>query len=224
MALTKEERAEIARANMAKAREARAAKKIAALADPATAEPSIAVAEGGEPALMPALEIDPETLEADPAFEALDAFDRYLSGLDAETRELLGEDELRRIYAENEKKALEEKRTARRQVARERALQHAKIEAGLMPVTAIEHQKWLDRMNEKVSFVVDLPEFSDVGLRIDGIIYLHGFRYTVTRAQYESFRDIIYRARQAELDFEGRGRSHWLRKQATGTLGERLDA
>ena len=73
------------------------------------------------------------------------------------------------------------------------------------------------------SFLVDLPELGDFGLRIDQNIFLHGFTYTVTRAQYDSFREIVWRNQQAELEFEGRGRGHWLRRQARGSVGARED-
>jgi hypothetical protein len=63
----------------------------------------------------------------------------------------------------------------------------------------------------------------DSGLRIDGKIFLHDRVHEVTRAQADSFREILYRARMHELDFEGRSRSHWLRRQATGTYGEYVD-
>jgi|SRR5579859_7717306 len=142
-------------------------------------------------------------------------FEIFVSSLDAETRAILNAPgELEAIFAAQEKKAAEAKREKLRRAAVERANHHAQVNAGLLPAEAIEHARLQQWLNEKVTYRVELPEMSDVGLRIDGQIYFHGQSYTVTRAQYLTHRDIIYRNQQTELDFEGRSRSHHLRRRA----------
>ena len=57
----------------------------------------------------------------------------------------------------------------------------------------------------------------------DGIVYLHGMPATVTMAQYLSYRYMEWASKQAELEFEGRSRSHHLRQHAIGALNVRLN-
>ncbi len=151
----------------------------------------------------------------------LTPFELFLQTLDAETRELVGEAELQAIFTAQEVKARQERRDKLKKTATERALHHARVGAGLLSDTAVEHSAWQERMNRKVKWTIDLPDSADIGLRVDGVIYLHGHEYTGTMAQYLSFREIEYRSKQAELDFEGRGRLHHLRKNA-GFLNARL--
>jgi hypothetical protein len=209
--MTEEQKAKAA-ANLAKARAARAEKRLAAEAFPAPV-----LAPAGEPPLPLEDPVD----EQDEKPVELDDFGRFLAALDAETRDLLTDDELRVIYNEQTAKAKAEKRAAAKKAVADRALQHARVESGLMPTEAIEAARTRDRMAEMVRFTVDLPELGDYGLRIDQQIFLHGFTYTVTRAQYDTFAEIVWRNQQAELEFEGKGRGHWLRRRARGSVGAR---
>jgi hypothetical protein len=219
--MTEEQKAK-ASANLKAAREKKIAaaneRKLAAQTFPApiiaksvaTEEPApVAEDFSGTPLFDP---LDQDEAVAEP--EPLDDFGRFLLALDAETKELLTEDELRDIYEQQMAKAKAEKRAAAKKAAADRALSHARVESGLMPAEAIEAAKVRDRMNEMVRFTVDLPELGDTGLRIDQMIYLHGHTYTLPRAKYESYREIIWRNQQQELEFEGKGRGHWLRRQA----------
>lgn len=192
-----------AAANRAKAKEAAEAE-----VEEIFEAPAVAVAEPIEPAVEEIGEPAP-----------LDDFGRFLLTLDAETRGLLSDVDLRVIYEVETKRALEEKKAQAKLAVKARAERHAKAVAGLTPAASLEQQAWQDRMNEKVRFTPDLPEFGDVGLRIDQMIYIHGRTVTVTRAQYDSYRDIVYRNQQAELTLEGRSRDHWLRRQARGSMG-----
>ncbi len=171
------------------------------------------------PVVAPAGIIEPRDEPEVEEPEELDDFGRFLVSLDAETRELLNDDELRDIYEAQMAKAKAEKRAAAKKAVTDRALQHARVESGLMPAEAREAAEVRDRMAELVKFTVDLPELGDIGLRIDQHIFLHGFTYTVPRAQYDSFREIVWRNQQSELEFEGKGRGHWLRRQARGSVG-----
>lgn len=218
-ALTPEQLLELRRANLAKGRKTRA-ERAAQKAGPPEPEP---VRE------MPRIEIDEGAGPELPVISAAAVpspedtpFDRFLSGLDAETRELLDEAELRAIFAAQTVKAKAERKTALQKSATEKALHQAKVEAGVLPAAAIADAAWKARMAEKVTFTPDLPSLGDIGLRVDGTVYLHGHRVTVTMGQYLSFREMEWRAKQAELDFEGRARDHHLR-QGAGSLNLRLN-
>ena len=70
------------------------------------------------------------------------------------------------------------KREKLKKAATEKALQAANVSAGLLPADAVAHAEWRRRMDRKVTFTPDLPELDDIGLRVDGVVYLHGFPNT----------------------------------------------
>lgn len=173
------------------------------------------------PAIMPGEAPVPVSEDDEPnatVSEPLDDFGRFLQTLDAETRDLLGEDDLRDIYAEQQKKAREEKRAGLKKAVAARAKHHALVGEGLLPQSAVDDQIWRDRMNEQIRHTIDLPEMGDIGIRVDQRVYLHGHTYVMTRAEYESIVSIEYQAQQAELLFEGKDKRHWLRRRARGSL------
>lgn len=149
-----------------------------------------------------------------PAPASTEGFEEFLLTLDRETRELLSIPKLMAIYeagiarAEEERVKLVEKR------AMERALGNARERKGLVPAAQADQLARQRQLAEKVKFTPDLPEIGDVGLRIDGQIILHGHEVTITRAQFESLREICWRNKQAELDFEGKSRLSQLRRAA----------
>jgi hypothetical protein len=202
MAELTEEQKQVRRDNLAKARAARSKRAAAEESFPA---PVVAV--GGE--IEEVVEDEAEPVE-------VDEFGRFLAALDDETRELLTDGELRDIFEQQQAKAKAERKVALKKAATERAARHARIESGLMTPADEAAAALRDRMAEMVRFTVDLPELGDYGLRIDQQVFLHGFTYTVTRAQYDSFREMVWRNQQSELEFEGRSRGHWLRRQARG--------
>jgi len=173
--------------------------------------PEIVEGEFGQP--------EPEIAEP----EELDDFGRFRMTLDAETLDLLGDDELRAIWADQLAKAKAEKRAATKKAVASRAKHHALVVEGLLPQDVIADQVWRDRMAEQIRFTVDLPEVGDIGLRIDQKVYLHGHSYTVSRSEYESMRSTIYQAQQAELLFEGKDKRNWLRRRARGSLERNED-
>ncbi len=166
-----------------------------------------------EPAAPPETEGEPE-----------DAFARFLMAQDAETRELLSDIELRVIYEQETKRAADEKKAAAKKGALAKAQRHARMVAGLIPAEQAEIAARLDRLNQKVTWTVNMPEAGksgmlvDVGVRIDGKLLYHGQRVTGTLAQYESYREIEWRAHQNELDFQGQSRLSRLRRTAIGAL------
>jgi hypothetical protein len=153
-----------------------------------------------------------------------DPFQLFLVSIDAETRDLLGMEELGRIYAEQLAKALAEKRKTKRKAAEEAALNAARMEAGLVPAATVEAMAVAKRNAEIVTALIELPpagehgEIADIGLRIDGVVYLHGMRYQMTRAQWDSRREMLYRAAQHELEFQGQNmrRRRWMLGRAMG--------
>lgn len=215
-----EDQKEVLRTRLERARAAKRLKTAEAELVAVEAETKLIIVEG-EPLAPPIEDVEGEPPTDEPA--TLDAFGRFLITLSAETRELLNEAELHGIFDAQIAAARTEKKAAAKKAVMARALHHARVEEGLMPQNAIEDAALRDRMQEMVRFTVDLPELGDVGLRVDGNIYLHKGTYNLTRAQYESFREMVYKNQQAELDFEGRGRGHWLRKQARGSVGESLN-
>lgn len=173
--------------------------------------------------------IVPGELVPDPDFdevvveEPLDEFGRFLQTLDAETRDLLGIEELRTIYADQQKKAREEKRAATKKAVAARAKHHALVAEGLLSADALTDQAWLDRMNETVRHTIDLPELGDIGIRVDQKVFLHGHTYMLTRAEHASIISMEYQAQQQELLFEGKDKRHWLRRRARGSMAAMRD-
>ncbi len=172
--------------------------------------PPVGAPEGDPPPAEPVID-EPE---------ALDDFGRFLLSLDAETRELLDVAELRSIYADQQKKAREEKRAATKKAVAARAKHHALVAEGLLPVEAIADQEWRDRMfGEKVHHTIDLPELGDIGIRIDQKVFYHGHGYWFNRAEFADIISMEYQAQQQELLFEGKDKRHWLRRRARGSMG-----
>ncbi len=214
---TKEELNAERAANLAKARAAKAEK---------LAQTSAAPEE--KPIVMPRIPDDDEPMavvieEPPPASGKQTPFETFLSSLDAETRELVGEAALQAIFEAQEIKARDAKREKLKKAATEKAMQAANVQAGLLPADAVEQAAWRRGMDRKVTFTPYLPDLGDIGLRVDGIPYLHGVPVTVTMAQYLSFRHMEWASKQAELEFEGRSRSHSLRQSAIGKLDMRLN-
>lgn len=209
------------RANLEKARAARKERLAAAkAAEPAAeTEPVEEVferpvaAEGG-------VYVGPED-EAEEAAPVetveLTPFQRFVLSLDPETRDLLDDEQLAGIWQEQQAKARAEKAATAKKRVTERALQAARIAEGVIAPASATEIAWKERMAEPVEFTIHLPVTGgiaaqgfdvgpvDVGLRIDNRIFLDGHKYTMMRAQFDSYRDILYRANQNELAFEGKG-------------------
>ena len=157
-------------------------------------------------------------------------FQLFLFSLDAETKELLGIDELREIYAAQVAKAFAEKKASKKKSAADQAMHAARMEAGLVPMATREAMETARRNAELVRFTVELPpagdqgEVPDIGLRIDQKVYLHGHTYTLPRAQYDSYREMIYRAGEHELTFKGQNRRQrqWLLGRALGSVDRHI--
>lgn len=163
----------------------------------------------------PAVEVEdvPE-----PATAAQSRYDVFYASLSDETREMLSDAELRAVFMASEKKAAEERRAQLQKQAAEKALSIARADAGLVPREQAEALALRERNNRKVKWRVNLPFVGDTGgtadegLKIDGRVYYHGQEVTTTYAEWLSCREMLYRLRQHEMDFEGRGRLHHLRR------------
>ena len=202
-------------------------------------------AKHAEKAAAPAEAVDPPAVEAEEIVEAMPLvegeeafapepepavlapmtpFDIYLSTLTDETRDLLTEDELRKAFEDGELEAREEKRKKLRQQARDRALAAARATEGLIPAEKIEQMATAEKMNKKVKVRIQLPFVSDsggvsaAGVTLDGMTYYHDQEYVMPMGRALTIRDILYRLHQNELDFEGKGRLHGLRRQHASTV------
>lgn len=208
--MSEEQRAELSR----KMRERHAAKKAASAAAPD--EPVETIVTDWE-----RTEAGPEAVIEDVPAEApatASRYDVFLTSLPDETRELLDDAELRAVFAASEKKAKDERRTQLQKQAAEKALGMARADAGLVPKEQAEALALRERNSRKVKWRVSLPFVADTGgtadegLKIDGRTYYHGMDVTTTYAEWLSCREMLYRLRQHEMDFEGRGRLHHLRR------------
>jgi hypothetical protein len=202
-----------------------------------------AAAPEPEPTLMPAVPREgelrgepddwqpPAPLLGDiPVVGLPDPFEAFLAAQDAETRAVLTDAELRVIYELEVKRAAEAKHAAAKKLAAHRAQRHAQAVDGLIPAEQLAAAAQRERLNRKVSWVVNMPEAGnsgmliDEGVRIDGRLLYHGQKVTGTLAEYESYRSIEWLAHQNELDFQGRGRLSRLRQTATGFINNRTSA
>jgi hypothetical protein len=144
--------------------------------------------------------------------EPLDDFERFLAAQDADIRDMLSDLELRVIYDAEQKRAAEEKKTAAKKLAVQRAQRHARSTAGLIGPAAIAAADLREWLNQIVVWTVNMPEAGnsgtliDEGLRIEGKFLPHGTEQTTTLAVYLSAREIMERARENERQFQGRSR------------------
>ena len=60
------------------------------------------------------------------------------------------------------------------------------------------------RLDELVDFTIDLPEGGGEGLLIDGVMYHQGRTIEVTRAKFESMREMQARAWMAQAEIDGK--------------------
>ncbi len=195
-----------------------------------------AAPEEPAPEVMPALDegpgvSDPEDEMAPsepPQAGMTDPFQRFLAELDDETRELLTEEDgsipqLEAIWAARVKAAKDARREVAKKQATARADRMAKTDAGLVSpqdAAAAALQRSMDR---KVSWVVEMARDAngnliDEGYRINGELLYHGRHVTGTYGEWLSYREMVYRARNHEMDFEGKGLLNEQRRLSTGAL------
>ena len=137
---------------------------------------------------------------------ALDRRERLLQGIDPSVADLISDEELDEIEAEE--------RAAAEATRKERALkdvraslrQRARIENDLISADTLRTQAERKRLAEEVTFRVNLPgsgagHAAQHGFRVDGVVYQDGFVYTRPRAVYESLLGMHYRAHRNEIEF-----------------------
>ena len=154
----------------------------------------------------------------------VDGFELFVAGLEAETREVMTEAELRAIYDAQLKTAMDERKAMRKKAATEQAAHAARMAAGLVSGDTIEAMETLRHNSRITSIAIELPpsgeqgEVCDIGLRIDGRIFLHGRRYDVTEGQAASMRENLYRIGDMEQTFKGQNKAYraWLMGRAMG--------
>lgn len=211
--MTREERKERKEQQIAAARATLAARRESQAQEPATLdegmmasdEPPIEEAEGG--VIAPVSEPEPA-----PARNSL------LAGLDPELAAELSDDELQQIMAEAMVAARAEMKAEKKRRAKEAALKIARARVGLTPGRQIAAEKEDARLNEIIMHRIDIPEAGAVsptgqpeGIRIDQKLYRLGVTYPMTRAVFETIRDIENKAWMSEALFEGKRRNHYNR-------------
>jgi hypothetical protein len=155
---------------------------------------------------------------------AVDGFEFFRAQLDPAVREDMTEAELRAIYEAQLKDALAERKALRKKAATAQAAHAARMAAGLVSTDAVEAMETLRHNSQITSLQIELPpsgeqgEVCDIGLRIDGRIYLHGRRYDLTEAQAASMRETLYRIGDMEQTFKGQNKAYraWLMGRAMG--------
>lgn len=205
----------------------------------AKAAATAAPPEEPPPEIMPTLDDDvPGPAEDEiaisepPTGGMFDPFERFLADLDSETRELLTEEDgsvpqLRAIFEAEVKKAKEARREVAKKQAAARASRHAKTDAGLIAPEDAASAALQRRMNRKVTWTVEMAKnpnghLIDEGYRIDGRLYGHGETVTGTYGEWLSYIEMVYRARNSEMDFEGKGLLNEHRRLSTGALSVTL--
>jgi hypothetical protein len=151
-------------------------------------------------------------------------YDIYLASLPDDARELLTDAELRQAFEDAERDAREERRKRLRQQARDRAKAHAQEAHGLTTPEEAERRRFHENMNRKVRIKPQLPFVGETGgveapgITIDGVTYYHGQEYVVPMGRALDIRRSLYCMQQNELDFEGKGRLHGLRRQQASNV------
>jgi hypothetical protein len=191
-----------------------------------------------EPEMMPSLDdrappkvedpLDEMGVSEPPVSGLADPFERFLADLDPETRDLLTEEDgsipqLEKIWTDRVKEAKDARREVARKQASARASRLAKTDAGLISPEDAEAAALQRRMNRKVSWIVDMVRdangnFIDEGYRVDGRIWQHGEKVTGTYGEWLSYIEMNFRARNHEMDFEGKGLLSEQRRLSTGAL------
>jgi len=151
-------------------------------------------------------------------------YDIYLASLPDDARELLTDAELRQAFEDAERDAREERRKRLRQQASDRAKAHAQEAHGLTTPEEAERRRFHENMNRKVRIKPQLPFVGETGgveapgITIDGVTYYHGQEYVVPMGRALDIRRSLYCMQQNELDFEGKGRLHGLRRQQASNV------
>jgi hypothetical protein len=157
-------------------------------------------------------------------------YEHFLARLTPGAREALGDAELRAIYAKHVADADEERKSLIRKQVMSQAAHAARSAAGLVSAESEEELRVLRHNSEIVTLQIDLPptgdqgELPDIGLRVDGRVFLHGHSYQMTEAQAASMREQIHRLSDAELLFKGQNtrQRRWLMGRALGAVEKRV--
>lgn len=153
------------------------------------------------------LSADPEIEEVEPAEDAAAVRrQRLLGDIDPAVAALFTDAELEQIEREEREKALAKQKKHALDDLRAKARQAAEIEHDLIPANTLRDANERKRLAEMVRVRINMPDDGGgdartAGIRIDGRIYQMDREYTVTRAQFETMREMHYRAHLNELRF-----------------------
>lgn len=228
MAWTQEMRDKARETRKRKLREAAEAKAAAKIAAPAEEPAPEVMPPVGDTAPRHEDPLDEMEISEPPVAGMADPFERFLADLDPETRELLTEEDgstpqLRAIFEGEVKRARDARREVAKKQAASRASRIAKTDAGLISPEDAAAAALQRRMNRKVKWVVEMVKdpngrLIDEGYRIDGRLLYHGQEVTGTYGEWLSYIEMVYRARNSEMDFEGKGLHNEHRRLSTGAL------
>lgn len=132
---------------------------------------------------------------------------RLLGDLPPEVAALVTDSDLDKIEREERATALADQKKQALADARSRIRLEARAEIDLIPASQLRSDEERRRLAEKVTFRVGLPNDGAGhrgrnGFRVDGFLYQQGQQYTVTRAKFETLREIHDRAWRSEIRFK----------------------
>jgi hypothetical protein len=167
-----------------------------------------------------------------PVGDPADPYNQWLALLDADTRMMFSNRELRATFDEQKVKVDQEKRTRKRKEITELALSTARSMMGLLPEQKVEALRVSQQNAKPVSMVIKMPPAqdnglpADIGLRVDGKVLLDGRRHYCTYGEAASLREMLYRHGQHELLFKGQNLRYraYLLGQAMGSVNTQIEA
>lgn len=131
---------------------------------------------------------------------------RWLSGMDPEVAKLVTDEDLDKIEREENEKALGEKKRQALADLRAMVRQEAQAEHNLIPAATLRSEAEQKRMNEPVTFRVNIPgegsgHRGQAGFRVNGRLFQNGHTYTEPRHVFTSLFEMHYRVHLAEVKF-----------------------
>lgn len=130
--------------------------------------------------------------------------------------------ELSEIRKAARTKVRDELRAAARKALLEREIDRVRQEQGLPRLQPTVDKERAARLAEIVPHTIDLPEGGGVAIRIDGQMLYHGRTYDLTRAVYDSVREIEARAWQHQALLDGKRTNYYtsMRQRDYGPASE----
>ena len=157
-------------------------------------------------AVSPAMPGDDDYVEPIVAGEDHERRMRLLEGIDPAIADLISDNELNEIEAEERQKAEAERKKRALASVRESLRQKARVENSLIEASFLLSDEEKKRRSKPVKIRINLPANGDParganGFRVDGVLYQQGTVRTVPLAVAESLAEQHYRTWLAEIKF-----------------------